>query len=73
MSKIHKIEMYIVDANDLLDRNYTDIPDILERHVNMEGIIIKGQTVEFEWDDNLAINYQNCPLEKYEEYFKKEN
>ena len=69
MSKIHKIEMYIVDANDFMDRDYTGILGVLDRYTGMNGIIINGKTVEFEWDDDLAINRVNCPLEEYEKYF----
>lgn len=72
MSKIHKIEMYVVDANDLMDRDYTGIPEVLDRYTDMNGIIINGKTVEFEWDDDLAINRVNCPLEEYEKYLEKD-
>lgn len=69
MSKIHKVEMYVVDANDLMSRDYTDIPYVLS-YADMDGILINGKTVEFEWDDDLAINRIDCPLEEYEKYFE---
>ena len=70
MSKIHKVEMYIVDANDCFDSDYTHVVDVLDRYSDMGGVIISGKTVEFEWDDDLAINHVDCPLEEYEKYFE---
>ena len=70
MAKIYKITAYIVDPND----RYDDGEEWFEDVMNNDGyvfcpVLIEHQTVEFEWDDNLAINYIGCTKEDCEKYF----
>lgn len=70
MAKIHKVEFYIVDANSFYDTEEKLICDI-DRGL-YEGCIkhFKWKTSkEFEWDDDLDINYKKCSEEDCEKYF----
>ena len=69
-ANIHKLELYIVDANG----NYGDIEEIItliENHTDCSCKVIISDSKEFEWDDDLDINRTNANLECYEEYFTK--
>lgn len=71
MAKIYKITAYIVDPND----RYYDGEEWFEDAINGNSYVfcpvpIEQQSVELEWDDNLAINYIGCKKEDCEEYFK---
>lgn len=70
MSKIYKLEMYVIDHNDIYDC-YDSISDILENTTDLSCEVINESKVEFEWEDELPINKMNCPLGEYEKYFKE--
>lgn len=73
MSKLHKLEMYIVDANGM----FNSIDDILNylyfKTHDLSFTLSKSKTSEFEWNDNLKINKVDCTIQDYEEYFKEGN
>lgn len=74
MAKIYKITAYIVDPND----RYNDGEEWFVDIINGDGYVfcpvpIEHKSVEFEWDDDLAINYIGCKKEDCEEYFTIQN
>lgn len=69
MSKIYKLEMYVIDHNDLYDC-YDSISDVLENTTDLSRKVINESKVEFEWNDDLPINKIDCPLEEYDKYFR---
>ncbi|AGY46646.1 hypothetical protein BigBertha_138 [Bacillus phage BigBertha] len=78
MPKVHKVTLYVVDLNGDYD-NYTEeeVAEEVKQHVDLQldtmshvGKIESSE--EFEWDDELKINYTNATTKDYEEYFKKE-
>ena len=71
MAKIYKIAAYIVDPND----RYEDGEEWFVDAVDHNGFVfcpvpIEHKCVEFEWDDNLDINYIGCKKEDCEKYFE---
>lgn len=72
MSKLHKLEMYIVDANGMFN-SIDDIINYLFRTHDLSFVLSKSKTSEFEWDDDLKINKMDCTIQDYEEYFKEDN
>lgn len=71
MAKIHKVELYILDINDMYD-SLDDIITDCERSV--DDVIFKlelGQTVNVEWTDDINLNFINCPMDNYHKYFEK--
>jgi hypothetical protein len=69
MSKLYKVEMYILDINNVyqsLDNIINDITNATE--INFECFNV--EKVEFDWDDDLAINYSDCSIEDYRKYFE---
>ena len=71
MARVHKVEFYLVDANDYYIDGYDLITEITN---DLEEGFVKCLTwktsKEFEWDDNIKLNYINCTKEDCEEYFK---
>lgn len=72
MSKIHKIEMYVIDHSELYSC-YDSISDILENVTDLSCKVINEKSTLFDWDDDLPVNKVNCPLEEYEKYFADED
>ena len=72
MSKIYKIEAYIVDSND----NFTDAEDCFEYMIDkalcFSPIPINFKQAEFEWDDDLPINCYGCTEQDCEDMFEEE-
>lgn len=71
MAKLFKLTAYIVDPNG--EFNEDNLADTLEygpydihlRHIRVDGVDLG------EWDDNLPVNYINCPEAEFEKYFKE--
>lgn len=69
MSKIYKIEAYIVDPNEY----YADGEELFETMIDKTDcfcpttIVYKEAT--FEWDDDLRINHGECTVSDCEEMF----
>ena len=78
MAKVHKITMYVVDLYGDYD-SYTEeeigneIKYAVDTQIDSSSHIGKIESSEeFEWDDELRINYTNATTDEYEAYFKKE-
>lgn len=74
MAKLYKVELYLCDVND----EFYDKDDVLE-YLNsllemddyfLTRIINAKESKEFEWYDNIDINYSDCNIEKFEKYFE---
>ena len=71
MAKLFKIQAYIVDPNG--EFNKYILADTLEygpydihlRHINI------NETDLGEWDDDIDVNYIDCPKAEFEKYFKE--
>ena len=70
MGRVHKVEFYLVDANDMYETGEYLMTEIEN---NLYDGFIKCSTwktsEEFEWDDDLKLNYSNCTKEDCEKYF----
>jgi hypothetical protein len=67
MAKIHKVTTYIVDPNGI----YEDWNEML-LNLCLEDVYFttaKAEQKSFEWDDELPINFNKCPLNEFEKYF----
>ena len=71
MARIYKITAYIVDPTGVYDNGEDCFKDMIDNTDVFCPVPIKHQTVEFEWDDNLDINYIGCREEDCEKYFKE--
>lgn len=69
MSRIHKLELYIVDTNDLYGET-ENLITLFDNYTDCMFKVVHSESKEFEWDDDLKINYTNAKVEDYEEYFK---
>ena len=73
MAKLFKITTYIVDPNGefnkyiLADTLEYGPYDIQLRHINI------NETDLGEWDDDIDVNYIDCPKAEFEKYFKENN
>ena len=70
MAKIYKVAFYVVDPNG----QYSD-KDFLEIDIDnaVDASIAHFSALEskdFEWDDELPINYTDCMAEEFEKHFK---
>lgn len=77
MAKVHKVTLYVVDLYGDFD-NYTEeeigleIKDAVDTQLDTSSHLGKIESSEeFEWDDELKINYTAATTKDYEEYFKK--
>lgn len=71
MAKIFKITAYIVDPVDEYDDYsiedniiYCTQNDMSLRHLRVKSVDIG------EWDDDVDVNYIDCPIAEFEKYFK---
>mgnify|MGYP000966762727 CR=1 FL=1 len=69
MARLHKVEMYILDANEEY-KNFQDIIDSLEYKTDLNLNCFNHKETSFKWDDDLKINKLNATIEDYENYFK---
>ena len=74
MAKVHKVTVYLVDANGEYDE-YTpkEMADLAAQALDIRlDITAKCTRVqsseEFEWDDDLDINNRDASKEDFEEY-----
>ncbi|UNA01546.1 hypothetical protein MG295_00129 [Bacillus phage vB_BcgM] len=78
MSKVHKITLYVVDLHgdyDIYSEGEIgrEIKYAVDGQLDTESHVAKIESSEeFEWDDELKINYTNAETKDYEEYFKEE-
>lgn len=69
MSKLYKVEMYVLDINDMY-HNLDEIIDDAERRVEANFTPFNVQEVEFEWDDDIDLNYVDTSIDTYRKYFE---
>lgn len=67
MAKIHKLELYIVDMNDMYRDE--DVICSIKNSVDCECKIALYDNKVFEWNDDLKINCSNARIKDYKEYF----
>ena len=69
MAKIHKVEMYITDVND----DFETLSEVMDYIANFKYApyfhVVKGQSAEFEWKDDVIINQHSCTNEQYSDFF----
>lgn len=62
MAILHKVEMYILDMNNMFDKNTESLIGQIDN--NNEDLYFIGfngkSSKKFEWDDSLKINYSNA-------------
>lgn len=74
MAKLYKVELYLCDVNnEFYDKD--DVLEYLNSLLEMDDyfltrIINAKESKEFEWYDNIDINYSDCNIEKFEKYFE---
>jgi hypothetical protein len=70
MAKLHKVEMYILDSAD----DYNSLEQIID-HTNDRSYVqfnpFNSQTVEFEFDDEHPLNFNDAKVEDYRKMFEK--
>lgn len=76
MAKLYKLEVYVTDMNDtFIDGE--DVVDSIEMYLgdrfgaSVHKIKVE-ETKEFEWDDDLRINYRDATTEDFDKQFEKE-
>lgn len=76
MAKVYKVTMYLADANEYYafdeDNEYmeSDIKESLER-VNVFPTVAEiKESDEFEWTEDLDINFTDATNEDFEKYIK---
>ena len=71
MAKIHKVALYLLDVNE----DFDNVDDIVEYMANMKCApsihVIRSDSKEFEWDDDVIINRRNCSTEQYNSFFEE--
>jgi len=70
MSKLYKVEMYVLDVNDM----YNDLDEIIEDAERRSEFNLKpfnAQSVEFEWDDDIDLNHKD-DIDTYRNYFRED-
>lgn len=63
MARMYKITAYIVDPNNVYDDGEQCFADMIERKDVFSPTPIQHEMVEFEWDDNVPVNYVGCTAE----------
>jgi hypothetical protein len=71
MAKIHKVEMYLLDINE----DFDTLDEALIYMTNCKYApsvhIISSESKNFEWDDDVIINYYKCTNEQYNQFFEQ--
>ena len=77
MAKVYKLTFYAVDPNDYYDDALHLFSQMTSRE-NQSGAFFMADrddllsSNEFEWEDDIPINYQGASKEDFEKYFQKE-
>lgn len=71
MARIHKITMYVVDANDSYEYADDLVEDMLYRTESILAAPPETETREFEWDDDVVVNNRDCTREQCEEFYSR--
>jgi len=70
MTKLHKVELYIIDVKD----NYSNLKEIMhdiENSTDCSLVPFNAQEIEIDWHDDIDINFTDCPIENFREYFEE--
>jgi len=73
MAKVFKAELYVVDINGDYE-SFDEIQYDLERLLSDDSIVFTfgvKESEEFEWDDDIDLNYNNCSQENCDRYLKE--
>lgn len=70
MAKVHKVELYLIDANSMYGNTEQLLDYLLDRTDINYRVKSQQESEEFEWEDDIAINYGDATIDDYEEYFK---
>lgn len=71
MAKLFKIQAYIVDPNGEFDtRELADIMEYGPYDIHLRHIAIDEADLG-EWDDDIDVNYIDCPEAEFKKYFKE--
>jgi len=79
MAKVHKVTLYIVDANGDYDWHsnegmINEVEDCLDTKMDVMTRVTSVQSSEeFYWDDDLAVNKTNATAKYFEDQLKKED
>ena len=71
MAKIFKISGYIIDVNDEITQNDIELLFDHDKYINISRLECK-QSKEFEWRDDIDINFTDAKQEDFEKYFDEE-
>ena len=71
MAKIHKVELYLLDINE----DFDDVDDIMVYMTYAKSApsihVVRSESKEFEWDDDVVINKWRCSTEQYNKFFEE--
>lgn len=73
MAKVFKAELYVVDINGDYE-SFEEIQNDLERGLYGDPIVFTfgvKESEEFEWDDDIDLNYNNCSQENCDRYLEE--
>lgn len=77
MAKVYKLTLYAVDPNDYYDSALHLYNQMVSRE-DRSNVYFKADrgdlltSDEFEWEDDLPINYRDASKGDFEKYFQKE-
>ena len=75
MARVYKVEMYVIDSNDEI-QNENHLVEMIDQSNTLKWVSTKvsdvQKSMEFEWDDDLAINKTHPYVDDLEEYLKDE-
>jgi len=72
MAKLYKLELYIIDYNN----NYENLEEIIQDIDNSIDCSINhfnAQEVKIDWNDEIDLNYRDCPVDNFRNYFENDN
>lgn len=75
MAQLYKMTLYVCDLNDNLSLD--EIKTLIKERA-LDGISVSCTThfadenigEQVEWDDDIDLNYHDCPTSTWEKYFK---
>lgn len=70
MSKIYKVQMYLLDVNEVYD-NIDEALSDCENRSEMKFAPFDIECKKVEWDDDIDINALDATKEMWDKYFKQ--
>lgn len=71
MARIYKITAYIVDPNEVYENGEDCFAALIDRSKVYCPVPVKHEEAQFEWNENLPINWIGCEDSDCEAYFNK--